>query len=178
MPNFDIESYRANFRDGARANLFYFIPTFPPDVVQGDMSNERTSYLVRATQLPATTIEEIALNWQGMDFFVGGKHTFAELTITFNLDDAGLLRLNFENWINKIHDPVTNEYGTIATYMLPQRLQLLGYSGDVILEYVLQHCWPREVAAATLDYTTNDVVQFDVTLRYAYHTLTSVGTGS
>lgn len=177
MPRFDIESYKANFRDGARQNLFYFLPTFPPDVIEGDMNNERTSYLVRSTSLPASTIEEVQLNWQGFDFFVGGKHTFAELSLTFNLDDKGLLRLTFENWINKIHDPVTNEYGTIALYMFPQRLQLLGYDGTPIMEYLLHHAWPKEVAAATLDYSTNDVVQFDVTFRYAYHTITSKPTG-
>jgi hypothetical protein len=177
MPNFDIESYKSNFRDGARANLFYFLPMIPGDCIEGDMTNGRTSYLVRSTSLPASTIEEINLNWQGFDFFVGGKHTFSDFTVTFNLDDKGLLRLCFENWINKIHDPVTNEYGTIAFYMFPQRLQLLGYDGTPVMEYLLHHAWPREVAAATLDYSTNDNVQFDVTFRYAYHTLTTRPTG-
>lgn len=177
MPNFDIESYKANFRDGSRQNLFYFIPNFPADVIQGDMSNDRTSYLVRSTGLPGTTLEEITLNWQGYDFYVGGKHTFADLTVSFNLDREGLLRLNFENWINKIHDPVTNEYGVIALYMLPQKLQLLDYDGSPILEYTLHHCWPREVAQGTLDYGTSDITQFDVTFRYAYHTVTSTPTG-
>ena len=179
MPaRFTIDGFKSNFRDGHRSNLWYFLPNFPADVVVGDMNNDRSTYLVKTTSLPASTLEEILLNWQGYDFPIGGKHTFTDIPVTFNTDHDALIRVNFENWINKIHNPVTNEYALLNEYMLDQRLQLLGYDGSPVLEFVLHDAWPREVAAATLDYTANEITQFDVTFRYAYHTISSQGTGS
>jgi hypothetical protein len=178
MPvRFTIDGFKSNFRDGQRANLFYFLPNFPADTITGDMNNDRATYLVRATNMPSTTLEEIMLNWQGYDFPIAGKHTFADFTVTFNTDHDAYIRQNFENWINKIHDPVTNEYAFLNEYMLDQRLQLLGNDGEAVLEFTLHDAWPKEVATASLDYTTNDITQFDVTIRYAYHTVSDRPTG-
>jgi hypothetical protein len=179
MPTrFTIDGFKSNMRDVQRSNLFYFLPNFPPDVVVGDMSNDRAVYLVKTTNLPSTTMEEVLLNWQGMDFPFAGKHTFAELPVTFNTDIKSYIRQNFENWINKIHNPVTNEYALINEYMLDQRLQLLGNDGETVMEFVLHDAWPREVAQATLDYSANEATIFDVTFRYSYHTYSAKGTGA
>lgn len=178
MPvRFTIDGFKSNFRDGQRSNLFYFLPNFPSDVVVGDMNNDRATYLVRASSLPALTLEEIMLNWQGLDFPIAGKNTFADITVTFNTDLDAYIRQNWDNWVRKIHDPVTNEYALLNEYMLDQRLQLLGNDGEPVLEYTLHHAWPKEVGTSTLDYTANDITQFDVTIRYAYHTVSDRPTG-
>jgi hypothetical protein len=179
MPvRFTIDGFKSNFRDGHRSNLFYFLPSFPADVVVGDMSNDRSVYLVRTAQLPQTTLDEIIVAWQGYDFPIAGKHTFQEMVITFNTDHDALIRLNFENWVNKIHNPVTNEYALISEYMLDQRMQLLGYDGEPVLETTLHDAWPKDIAQAQLDYTTSEITQFDVTWRYSYHTISNKATGS
>jgi hypothetical protein len=179
MPvKFTIDGFKSNFRDGQRSNLWYFQPAFPAFAVTGDMNDQRATYLVRTTSMPGTTLEEILLNWQGYDFPIAGKHTFAELAVTFNTDHDALIRQNFENWINHIHDPVTNEYALISEYMTDQRLQLLGYDGEPVLEFTLHDAWPREVAPATLDYTANDITQFDVTFRYVRHSVSDTATGA
>lgn len=178
MPTrFTIDGFKSNFRDGQRSNLFYFLPNFPGFAQTGDMNNDRSTYLVRTTNLPSSTLEEILLNWQGYDFPIAGKHTFADMSVTFNTDHDAYIRQNFELWINKIHDPVTNEYALLNEYMLDQRLQLLGNDGEPVLEFTLHDAWPKEVGQATLDYTSNDITQFDVTIRYAYHTVTDHATG-
>ena len=178
MPvRFTIDGFKSNFRDGQRSNLFYFLPNFPADVTTGDMGSDRATYLVKTTSLPASSLEEVTLNWQGYAFPFAGKHVFAELGVTFNLDHNTYLRQNFENWINKIHDPVTNEYAMLSEYMLDQRLQLLGNDGDPVLEFTLHDAWPREVAAAALSYDGNEITSFDVTFRYSYHTVSNKPTG-
>jgi len=178
MPvRFTIDGFKSNFRDGHRANLWYFLPNFPADVIVGDMNNSRSVYLVKTTSMPSTTLEEVLLNWQGYDFPIAGKHTYAELPVTFNVDHDALIRQNFENWINKIHNPVTNEYALLSDYMLDQRIQLLGYDGDPVLEFTLHDCWPKDIAMASLDYAATEVTMFDVTFRYSYHTVSDRPTG-
>lgn len=178
MPvRFTVDGFKSNFRDGQRSNLWYFLPNFPADVITGDMNNNRSTYLVRTANIPGVSLEEIQLNWQGFDFFVAGKHTFEPLAITFNTDYNALIRLNLEKWVSKIHNPVTNEYALLNEYMLDQRLQLLGYDGEPVIEYVLHDAWPQSIAAGSLDYASNEITQWDLTLRYQYYTVSDQATG-
>lgn len=175
MADFNLEGFKAGFGDGARGNLFYYIPNFPavtPSVPQA-------KFLVKSTSLPDTTLEEVTVNWQGYDFKYASKHTYSDFTVSFNVDKEAKIRLAFEDWVNKyIHDPETNKYGEFSEYMLDQRLQLLGYSGDVIMEYTLHDAWPKAIGAISLDYATADIATFEVTFTYSYHTIENKGTGS
>lgn len=178
MARFTIDGFKSNFRDGHRSNLWYFLPNFPSDVISGDMNNDRSVYLVKTTSMPSSTLEEVLLNWQGFDFPIASKHTFADLTVTFNTDHDALIRQNFEKWINKIHDPVTNEYALLSEYMMDQRLQLLGYNGEPVLEFTLHDAWPKDIAQAALDYASTEITVFDVIFRYSYHTVSDTATGA
>lgn len=168
MPGFNIENFKANFEGGARQYLFYFLPTFPGEVEAPDL--EQASYLVRATSLPETTLEEITVNWQGYDFKMAGKYTFADFTVTFNVDIEADIRKAYEGWMELIHHPETNVHSQVSAYMISQNLQLLGYDGNPIMSYELHNAWPKTVGALTLDYATSDVAQFDVTFAYQWHT--------
>ena len=170
MPGFDIESFKANFEGGARSYLFYYRPNFPVGVSVTD--TDKVTYLVRTASLPATNIEEGVMNWQGFDFKFGTKSTFEDMTITFSVDIKAKVRRVWEDWMKLIHNPLTNKFGRINSYMAlgDQRLQLLDYDGTPVMEYKLHLAWPKTVGAVTLDYASTEVAQFDVTLSYAYHT--------
>jgi len=169
MPNFDIDSYRANFQGGARQYLFYVKPSFPAGIALADTNI--ATYLVRTSTLPETTHEEIMTQWQGFDYKFAGKYTYADWTITFNVDSGADIQRMFANWMSLIHDPTTNMYSTPATYTADQQIELLGFDSKPILKYKLINAWPKSMATATLDYSSNDVVQFDVTWSYTYHVI-------
>lgn len=167
MPRFDIDSYRASFQGGARQYLFYYKPTFPGGIAGAD--TEKATYLVRATSLPETSTDEIVLNWQGFDYKIAGKYTYSDWTVTFNVDMDAKIQQMMMNWASMIHDPTTNIYSAPATYFADQQIELLGYDGNPIMKYKLYGAWPKSIGTATLDYSANDVVQFDVTFTYIYH---------
>jgi len=172
---FSINDFKANFGDGAKSNLFYFKPQFPPGVAE--MTPDQAMYLVKTTQFPSTTLDEIVVPWQGMDYKLAGKHTYSDITITFNVDYNAKIRMLFEEWSNKAHDPRSNEYGLHSDYQADQILQMLGHNGIVILEAKLIHAWPKEVGQITLDYGTAEIATFDVTWTYSYHELSFEATG-
>jgi len=166
MARFDVDSYRANFNGGARAYLFYYKPVFPSSIAA---NSDEATYLVRSTSLPETSIDDIQLAWQGFDFKVAGKYTYTDWTVTFNCDAEANIQKYFHNWLSLIHDPTTNIYTNPVNYMVDQQIDLLGLTGDPITKYKLFACWPKVIGNASLDYTTNDVVQFDITFAYLYH---------
>lgn len=174
---FNIEAFKARFGDGAKASLFYYQPTWPSGLSDTDISQEDAIYLVRTLQMPSTTLEEGVLNWQGFDWKYATKHTYADITITFNVDIDAKIRMLFEKWSNVAHEPSTNFYSLHADYMADQRLQMIGFEGQVILEFTLHDAWPKEVSQITMDYSTPEVAQFDVTYTYSYHEVSFNETG-
>jgi len=167
MPKFDIDSYRSNFQGGARQYLFYFKPLFPTGVIGAD--TEVATYLVRTASLPETSSDEIMMNWQGFDYKIAGKYTYSDWNVTFNVDIDAKIQQMFHNWASLIHDPTTNKYTVPSKYMMDQQIELLNLEGIPITKYKLFGAWPKMVGNANLDYSANDVVQFDVTFTYIYH---------
>ena len=174
---FNIEAYKAKFGDGAKSSLFYYQPQWPTGLTSPDVTQEDAIYLVKTAQMPSTTLEEVVLNWQGFDWKFPGKHTYTDVVITFNVDLEAKIRNTFENWSNVCHDPVTNFYSVHTDYMADQKLQMIGYDGQVILEYSLRDAWCKEISQIAMDYASTEVAQFDVTFSYSYHELQFNETG-
>jgi hypothetical protein len=172
---FNIEAFKARFGDGAKSSLFYYQPQWP--AINADVNQQDAIYLVKTAQMPSTALEEVVLNWQGFDWKFPGKHTYTDVVITFNVDLNAKIRQTFERWSNLAHDPVTNFYTTHDQYMVDQRLQMIGYEGQVILEFVLHDAWPKEVSQITMDYASTEIATFDVTFTYSYHELSFTETG-
>jgi hypothetical protein len=173
---FNIEAFKARFGDGAKASLFYYQPQWP-GALGADVNAQDAIYLVKTAQLPSTALEEVTLNWQGFDWKFPGKHTYTDVVVTFNVDLDAKIRMTFESWSNLCHDPKTNFYTTHDVFMADQRLQMLGYEGQVILEFTLHDAWPKEVSQVTMDYASTEVATFDVTFTYSYHELSFTETG-
>jgi hypothetical protein len=173
---FNIEAFKSRFGDGAKTSLFYYQPQWPAGL-QPDVSQEDAIYLVKTATMPSSTLEEVILAWQGFDWKFPGKHTFTDVNITFNVDKDAKIRQTFEKWINLCHDPVTNFYSTHDVFMEDQRLQMLGYEGQVILEFTLHDAWPKEVTQITMDYQTTEIATFDVMFSYSYHETSFTETG-
>jgi len=165
--DFRVDSFKSMFQGGARGYLFYMKPQFPAGLQT--ISDREVIYMVRSTSLPTESIEELLVNWQGYDFKFGGKHTFADWTVTFNMDKDGKVHQSFHNWQQKVHNSKSNEYGLPVDYMTTQTVQLLNHLGQPIVEYKLFDAWPGEVAEVTLDYGSNEVAQFAVTFKYVRH---------
>lgn len=167
IPGFGIQEYitQKGFQGGQRAYLFLYEPDIP--IVNAEKGMNK--YLVRTTNLPETTMEEIMVNWQGQDFKFAGKYTFSDFTVTFNVDLNAQIRDLFEQWMNLTHDIRSNVHAPLDQYMQDQLISLLDYDGNKLKTFRLVKAWPKMVGPVSLDYGTNDVSQFDITLSYQYH---------
>lgn len=175
--NFNIEAFKANFGDGAKASLFYYTPSWPA-LLNADLTEQETMYLVKTATMPSTTLEEVTLNWQGFDWKFAGKHTFTDVTITFNVDLRAKVRMLFERWQSTlIHDVRSNFYSVHSEHMKDQRLQMVGYQGETILEFVLHDAWPKEVGQIAMSYDSTEIATFDVSFTYSYHELSFTESG-
>ena len=186
IEGFNLDDFTSVFEGGARSYLFMYIPTFPfPQEIKletylditGDeesiddlKDSKMISYHVRSTTLPESNVEELILNWQGLDFKVAGKRSYLDWTITFNVDINYEIREDFEQWVDKISSK--DGHGDIKQYMQDQTLYLLNGEGTKVSTVKLVDAWPKNVGAVSLDYSAMDIAQFDVTFSYQYHEIT------
>ena len=186
---------------GARSNLFECEMYFPDDAVPTTTSkddlSDKTRFLVKAAQLPASTLTEIQVPFRGRQLKIAGTRTYANWTITVINDIDFNIRTAFERWSNLINKHEDNAGLTNpADYQQPMIVRQLGRAGvsgpspitdaniPVLKMYQFNGAYPVNVSEIGLDYATGDAIEeFTVELAYQwYDTMdalaqTQVGTG-
>lgn len=166
---------------GARPSLFEVsIPTLPAGVGAGQAPTQLT-FLARAAQIPAMTIDPIEVPYFGRKVKLAGDRTFADWTITVMNDEDFALRSMFENWSNKINALVSNRNSAgntpfdykvdayVHQYGKAGRESLNSKDGGIIRSYKFVGLFPTTIDAIALDWdNTNAVQTFDVTFSYDF----------
>jgi len=92
---------------GARPNLFECEMYFPDDAVPSTTSkddlSDKVRFLVKAAQLPASTLTNIEVPFRGRQLKIAGTRTYAPWTITVINDIDFNIRTAFERWSNLIN---------------------------------------------------------------------------
>jgi len=179
MASNNISNFAGQFlKGGVRPHLFEVNGSFP-----GFGNDEKVPFLVKAAQLPASTIGIIEVPWRGRKVKVPGDRTFSEWTITVLADGEYQLRDKFEEWSSRMNSHETNvsENHTPIGGEIYQDWQVysLDRNGDRIKGYNFIGCWPSEIAAVDLNHeTTDSLAEFTITMQYSYWTSnTAFGVG-
>lgn len=203
--NFDLNTYRTRFTGGARQYLFYVFLQFPatgevydPAATTGwqkwaypaaksvltlygfGASTDKWPYLVKTSTIPETTLDEIIIPWQHLDYKMAGQMRYGDWSVTFHLDEGYDLLKKLKEWQQMAHGPAN--YGTeyekmthynVDGYKATQEIHLLSYSGDVVLSVKLVDAWPKIVGQVSYDYSSSEIATVDVTFAYTYQQLIS-----
>ena len=179
MPSNNIASFAGQFlKGGVRPHLFEVVGSFPDGG-----QDEKIPFLVKAAQLPASTVGVIEVPFRGRKVKVPGDRTFAEWTITILADGEYHLRDKFESWSSKINPHETNnssEGAPLGSEIYQDwQVSSLDRQGNQIKGYNFIGCWPSEISAIDLSHeTTDSLAEFTVTLQYSYWTSnTAFGVG-
>jgi hypothetical protein len=101
----DIADFKAQMTGGgARPNQFRVELIFPSYVVAGILASAQAQFLCKAAQLPASTIENIPVQYRGRAVNFAGERTFAPWTVTVYNDTNFNVRNAMERWSNGIQN--------------------------------------------------------------------------
>ena len=166
----NIDDFKANLiGGGARANQYRVTVVPPPGIATG-LDIRRTSFLVTASNLPASTLGEIAIPFRGRELYVAGDRTFATWTTTILNDTNFLIRNAYERWLNGINNMSDNE-GLVnpVDYQVDAFVDQLDRNGNVIKSYTFRGMFPTTLDDIALSYSDNNSVEsFTATHRYQY----------
>tara|TARA_Y100000310_G_C20535052_1_gene740445 strand:- start:96 stop:686 length:591 start_codon:yes stop_codon:yes gene_type:complete len=172
MASNNIKDFAGKFlKGGIRPHLFEVHGSFPTGG-----QDDKAPFLIKAAQMPASTLGLIEVPFRGRKIKVPGDRTFAEWTITVLMDGDLQMRDKFELWSQFINahegNFPTNETAPLETPLYQDwQVHQLDRQGSPIKTYNFVGVWPSEIAAVDLNHeTTDSLSEFTVTLQYSYWT--------
>ena len=179
-----IVDFRSRLKGGgARSNLFEVQMTFPNFAEANTETLNDIPFLVKAAEIPASTIGNIPVPFRGRILPIAGDRTFDPWTVTIINDTNFRLRDVMERWSDGINDIQTaqgttnpEEYQTKATVL--QLSRGIDTNGKVrsnsnipiLREYDFIGIYPNVVSSIPLDHgATDQIEEFQVTFNYLYY---------
>ena len=174
-----IEEFKAVLQGGGvRPTMFQVEMTFPDAVVvDPTQADNEGTYLIKAAQLPASTVGFVEVPFRGRKLKVSGDRTFEDWSVTITNDVSFGLRKGFEKWSELIQNMNfalgSNE---LNDYFASAVVRQLDRDGNQLRAYRFEGIWPTEVAAIDLDFDTQDTVEeFGVTFKVQYWSAIEAG---
>ena len=172
-----IDDFKANLiGGGARANQFRVTITPPPGIAIG-LDVRRASFLVTASNLPASTLGEVAVPFRGRNIYVAGDRPAPEAwTTTFFNDTDFMVRNAMERWHNGINNFADNTGVTnAADFQTDLFVEQLDRDDTILKTYIFRNAFPTSVGQIDLtNEETTTIETFEVQWRYQHFEPSSV----
>ena len=151
---------------GARSNLFEVVISFPDLAKVENAVLEKSRFLIKAANLPASNVAMIDVPFRGRTLKVAGDRSFDTWSITVVNDTDFSIRSAFENWANKINrvsdgTGVTNP----ASYTADAFIYQLDRDGKTLRAYHLYDLFPTQVAAIQVATDNANIQEFSVEMQ-------------
>lgn len=160
---------------GVRPNFFEVELKFPDLAIDDNDVSDRTRFLVKGANLPASIIAPISVPFRGRELKIAGERTFDTWTVTVINDSNFVLRDAFEKWMNVINK-VSDNAGEVdpTIYQQEAYVHQLGRapitgptnapatSGDtipILRSYHFHGVFPTNVSSIELSYDSNNVIE-------------------
>jgi hypothetical protein len=160
---------------GARPNQFRVDLTFPSYVTLGAIAGLQGQFLCKATTLPSSTIENIAMQYRGRQINFAGERTFDQWNVTIYNDTSFNIRNAIEQWQAGIQNyAATTGRTNPRDYQVDLDVHQLDRNGASIKSYKFTDAYPTNIGAIALDYEQqNQIETFDIEFTYNYFTSNS-----
>ena len=166
-----IDDFKANLiGGGARANQYRVTITPPPGIAIG-LDVRRASFLVTASNLPASNLGEVAVPFRGRNIYVAGDRPAPEAwSTTFFNDTDFMVRNAMERWHNGINNFADNTGVTnAADYQTDLFVEQLDRDDTILKTYIFRSAYPTTIAAIELSTAeATEIETFEVTWRYQH----------
>jgi hypothetical protein len=126
------------------------------------------AYLVKTTNRPQVTFEEVELHHLNVKRWVKGKADWQQLQCTLYDPVVPSAAQAVMEWVRLGHESVTGRDGYADFYKKDITFQVLGPVGDIVEEWKLKGAWIQDATFGDLDNSSSDPVEIQLTLRYDY----------
>ena len=176
-----IDDFKANLvGGGARANQFRVTINSPAGIAIG-LDNRRTSFMARATSLPAQTMDPIEVPFRGRKIYIAGDREFGDpWSVTFINDTDFMIRNAMERWMNGINNLASGSgVNNPSDYQTDLIVEQLDRDNTTLKAYIFRSAWPVNIGEIELNSDQADALEeFDVEWRYQHFEASGVTSGT
>ena len=117
-----------------------------------------STLLVKAANLPASTVGVVDVPYRGRVLKIAGDRTFEPWTVTVLNDEGFALRSKFEAWSSRIQDMQENlqHFDDIQDYQKDAFVRQYDRQGNITRSYKFASIWPSNISAIDLAWDSND----------------------
>ena len=126
------------------------------------------AYLIKTTNRPSISFEEVELNHLNVNRFVKGKATWETVEMTLYDPVVPSAAQAVMEWVRLSHESVTGRDGYSDFYKKDVTINVLGPVGDKVEEWTLKGTWCKDAQFGDMDNSANDPVEITLALRYDY----------
>ena len=95
---------------------------------------------------------------------------YDNITMSFYVDNDMLTKKYFDDWLFSIQNPVTRTFNYYNQYTTDIIIKVEDLNNESPYAVKLFECYPKNISAITLDYSTRDVMKLSLTMAYKYWT--------
>ncbi len=183
--DFNVNKFKSALKQGgARSSLFNVEFQYPSGIIKPNPPNQ-SSFLVKATTIPASTIGSYDVYYHGKAIKVAGDRSFNTWDTTIINDEDFGIRNSLEHWMAAISNHKLNtrnkevfntSEGDSAKYKSTLKIHQFGKDGEEIHNYEFVGAWPSSLSTINLDWSSQDIEEY--TCTWVYDSWHSVATGS
>jgi len=164
---------------GARGSLFQVTFSNPANSV----ADIKVPFMVRAAQIPESTLGTIEVPYFGRKVRLAGDRTFGDWSVTIINDEDFLIRNAMEEWSNRINSLQGNlrSFGAAAPLLYKSTAEVTQFSktGVPIRSYKFNGIYPSSVSSIDLNWAdTDSIEEFQVTFQYDWWEVSGGITGT
>lgn len=123
------------------------------------------SYIVKKVARPTLTQEARAIDHINLRRFVKGKSVWGPMQLTLYDPIVPSGTQAVMEWVRLHHESVTGRDGYLEFYKKDLTLQVLGPPGDRVEEWIIKGAQITEVNFGEMDWATDNVVEFTLTIQ-------------
>lgn len=166
--SFNIQDIRSQLTAGGARNSLFQVTIQNPVNGLGDL---KVPFMVRAAQIPASTLGTIEVPYFGRKIKLVGDRTFEPWTVVVVNDEDFLIRNAMENWSNAMNSLQGNlrTTGTPSPLAYKAQAQVTQFSktGQPLRTYQFNGIFPTDITAIDLDWNSTDQIEeFQITFQY------------
>ena len=129
------------------------------------------TFIINAAARPSLTNGEIILDHINVERKLKGKSRWQDISITLYDPIVPSGAQSVMEWVRLHHESLTGRDGYSTQYKKDVRFNSLSPTGEIIEEWLLKGAFIADSNFGTMDWSTEESVQIELTLKYDYAVL-------
>lgn len=161
-------------KNGLMRTARYTVEMGRPEIMSkfnySPIDTETIAILCDQVQVPGLNYSTTANLSYGETREIPYTRLYDHITMSFYVDNDMLTKKYFDDWLLSIQNPVTRTFNYYNQYTTDIIIRVEDLNNESPYAVKLFECYPKNISAITLDYSTRDVMKLSLTMAYKYWT--------